>query len=569
MLPKLAEFRAALLRPREKLEAAVLVVRGGAAQRSRLRRWLEEQGLAPLPLRPPEPWEPLAPLRHLLEHHGLELPELSEEELRFESLWLGAGVARTRLFLRCALLLGRAPSVAGIRLSDFNVPIWGALLNFVRQGHLHMPVAFLAEANSKERVPPGVVRLDLDELTDADLPPATVPEPGGARPPGRHALAYLAQARFFGEAIRPAELRGVTRADSRRRLAELRAAGLVDRRNRIRVERLVGLTLPELPSSVRWAERALRVLRRKGQATSGRGLWLLARVGQAAQNRCAPDEALACRAAIELGEPAARALLRSVSAGALAPGCLAASTLLAVHVGEAESQDSSGAIQEALRKLGQPFGLLLVARMAMRRGERAAGRQVAACRDRLLAAGHPEAAALLSLELARWHLAHFRLRPALQAIGSCGEPSHWVLHWLKYLVLTEVYVRMDRLDFARTYAQKALAAPPRPMSPVLKSDFYVAMGQLFARSGLELQAESTLEKAREAYVAAREAVRMGRYLIVRGELFWRCRDMEMAKQSFSRAVRILNELKSGLLAREAELKLALILHGVAATTVGV
>jgi tetratricopeptide (TPR) repeat protein len=573
---RLPEFRAALLRPREKLEAGVFVVRGMAPRQALFRRWLEREGLAPLPLRPPEPWEPLAPLRHLLEHHGLSLPELEPEELCFESLWLGADTVRMRLFLRAALLLGRSPTVAGIRLADFGAPVWGAMLNYVRQGHLHMPIAFLAEASSKERVPPNVVKLDLDEVDEAELHEAARPEPASetdaSRPGPRvsfHALAYLAQARFFGDTIRPAELRAVTRADPKRRLAELRAAGLVDRRNRLVPERLHDLELPELPQGPRWAERALGALRRRRQAGASRRLWLQARLGMAAPRRMKVSAALACRAAIELGERVASGLLGSLPDGTLDKEALAVSTLFSTQVGEADAGEAMERFHAALRRLGQPYGPLLVARLAMRRGEREAGRQLAACRDKLLAAGHQEPAALLSLELARWHLSHYRIRPALQALASAGEPGHWVLSWLKHCVLAEVYIRMDRLDFARTYAQKALAAPPRPMSPVLKSDFHVTMGQLFARAGWELQAESALEKARETYVAARDAVRMGRYLIVRGELFWRAKDREMAKQSFSRAVRILNELKAGMLAREAELKLALLMQGVTAETVGV
>jgi tetratricopeptide (TPR) repeat protein len=239
--------------------------------------------------------------------------------------------------------------------------------------------------------------------------------------------------------------------------------------------------------------------------------------------------------------------------------------LLGIDLGEGSGGFER--LQQELVQMGMPYGLLLVGRLALREGRRESGRQVAACQDRLLAAGHTEAAGLLSTDLARWHLAHFRPRPALQAIGRIPETT-WVLRWLRHLALAEIYITMDRTDFARTHAQRALAAPPRPMSPLLKSDLYLTMGRLFARSRLDLQAESALERAREVYTSAQDGARLGCYLIVRGELYWRVKDLESARQMFSRAIRILSQLGAGMLAREAELKLSLVLQGVHIDSIG-
>jgi len=182
------------------------------------------------------------------------------------------------------------------------------------------------------------------------------------------------------------------------------------------------------------------------------------------------------------------------------------------------------------------------------------------CLQQLAEAGISWAAALVAGELARWHLGQGRIQAAFQLLNPYKGVDDWAVRWSGALLFAEAFCRMGRLDLARNSLEQATAIAPKPLSPVLVGEVRLLSARLLSAAGESEQVQVQLREARDIFRAAGDGVRLGRYLLLAAEGPWRQEFFEEARNLLGRALDIFRRYHDGLGAREAQLKLGLVLN---------
>jgi tetratricopeptide (TPR) repeat protein len=348
----------------------------------------------------------------------------------------------------------------------------------------------------------------------------------------------------------------ISRISPIRRRAELRRAGILEDTGAFVLERLrlAGPILPDVGE--RWRRTALRIHEEVHLPENTR-LWL--HLGDPSQPRAIGDiglsmaESAVVRGLLALGDPRWSAALAGLAKG----GSSAQVRLSAYLLAHREAEMSIPAVDAM--SLPAPYRqLALIRAVGANREEGIAAINTGL--QELSLVGASWAAALAALEMARWHLGQGRLRMVFQLLSPFKEVDSWAIQWWMNLLFAEVYCRLERHDLSRNAIEQAIAVAPKPMSPVLMGELRMATARLLGASGESDDAEVQLIEARDAFRAAGDGIRLGRYLMAVGELFWQRGAFEDARGLFGKAIDLFRRYRDGIGLWEAQIKLGLVLN---------
>lgn len=523
-------------------------------------RWLGWMATQPLPLvllRPPQPWFPLAPLVHLCAYHGVTPPPIQSKEIDIPSLWLGASVCLSRWFLRFGEVLQASPTVAWIEGADLDAPLWGEFLRMACLGYLKLPIHFVFLSKQGQTVHAGMQRLRVEppfvqhkNTSQYRAFSRDVAERWGQRL-SRQAADYLGQALVFGDRLDVEAMRRLSRANHIRRRAELRRCGVLDQDGAFAQDRLRFAAPIFARRSERWHRAALRFCESTACSATTK-LWLyLAEKNQ--RSSWVIEEDAVVRGLLELGTPAWAAALAVCTGAGVSERVRLCAYLLAHREAEqpVPNADAMG--------LSAPYRqMALIRSIGANKEEGIAALNTSLQQLSVLEA--PWAAALAALEMARWHLGQGRLRMVFQLLSPFKESDSWAVRWWSSLLFAEVYCRLERHDLSRNAIEQAIAVVPKPMSPVLVGEIRMATARLLGASGESEEAEVQLVEARDAFRAAGDGIRLGRYLMAVGELFWQREAFEDARGLFGKSIDLFRRYRDGIGLWEAQLKLGLVLN---------
>jgi len=513
---------------------------------------LEEEGLPVFPVRPPLPWDSVAPLRHLCSYWQKEWPSWSERELELSAFWLGRRVFLSRLFLRVAESLRGCQAVVWIDLEDLHAPIWGDFLQLARQNQLHIPVTFAFHATPEERIPLGVRSLKVD-LSEAELKKRKrLAQKHFGRPLPTRTAQYLGQILVLGDTYQAQSIRKISRARHGKQVAKLQDAKVLSEDFQIVLDSLRFAKAQYPRCSKSWRKRVLHqsvpehvklwlewghppVMISKNPLQSFRKETLL----------MAHDEALC--ALVSGGDDGLLEEVHYIS------GLLCSSVERKEKTGLQQSHPQ-GDLTPLMRvrvALGLPTDPIKVLQSNY---------------QDLLASGATWSAALLACELVRWHLAFGRIHQAFPLLKRFQGVEDWAVQWLIHVSFARAFARIHRGDLARSHLEKAIAATPKPMSPVLLGEVRLCSAILSESSGNTEAAELQRNEARVTFRAAGDGMRLGMYLLALGEHHWRKKELEDARNSFGRALDIFRRYGDGMGVIEARLKLGLVIKEAPITT---
>lgn len=150
-------------------KTGVFAIRGGISLRNPLRQLIHHAGVADVVLRPPLPWEPLAPLQHLCHYVQHPFPAWESIDTDLLSLSLGAPVILHRYFQRILENWPNQPMLAWIDSTDLSTPVWQEFLQLACHEVLHIPVCFAYMLPPSQSVPNGVKILNPDTPLSGSL----------------------------------------------------------------------------------------------------------------------------------------------------------------------------------------------------------------------------------------------------------------------------------------------------------------------------------------------------------------------------------------------------------------
>ncbi|MCB9640950.1 MAG: tetratricopeptide repeat protein [Myxococcales bacterium] len=553
-------------------------------------QWMQHVGLPWMIAQPPLPWEPLAPLRHLFKEAGASFPIIEAQETGPSAIWLGGSVLLSRFFLRVTEALHPCQKVVWIEGEDLDSPVWGDFLRMACLGYLKLPMSFVFLSSQGQRMHAGMQRIRTE-------PPSWPRELGDVSRQMEHKVSlwgkalpkqtarFLGKALLFGDRLETDKIERVSRASYVRHRAELRRAGILGEDDQFALGRLRAAKAIYPEGTGKWRRQVWRLLEEEGELSSGpKRLWLRmvrqdeqdanTKTQKNATSSQESDVTAQARFLFAGGEALDEvAVVQSILSLGAVPW---ASWLAAAPSSVVTMRGRFGAFLLAHREadamvpsvdsidLEPPYDALASVRAVGARKDEGVA-LMNEILQKLSTQEQPWAAALVAIDLARWHLGQGRLRPAFQLLGPFKEIQDWGVQWAMGLVLTEVYCRLERYDLSRHVLEEAAASVPRPMSPVLVGELRMATARLFGTSGDLDAAEEQLSEARDAFRAAGDAVRLGRYLLAVGEIMWRREQFEEARGIFGKALDLFRRYRDAIGLWEAQLKLGLVLNQAPAT----
>jgi tetratricopeptide (TPR) repeat protein len=529
-----------------------------------LYRRLTQAELPMVRLRSPLPWEPLAPLRHLCEHLGRSLPEWDPADIGLQALWLGSSVALSRFFLRVVELLSRCKTIAWIGETDLQTPVWSEFLWLVRQQQLNLPISFVYAAQKHTAGEIGILMLDdLDAATySADTSQCELS--ARCEWPKQHELPkqqrdYLTKALIFGDTFDRYAMSKVSLANHERRIQELIARGLLDCDLRFCPE-LLRFDHIEPPFGHRWRKSCLAQISRKSLQRENAKFWLCFAKDPILRHPSLVQQSSVASAILSIdpdlmGKRVALLQPEDATPEVRLTGLLAASHRLAF---DAEIF--------VLGPLPTPYAQLAQAKLAIHReaspqNKRSLIAELEMMHRVLSNTPWAWAAALIAVELARWHLAHGRLQQVFTLLKPHQELTDWIIRWQVYTLLAATYVRLVRFDLAHNALERAVACVPKPISPVLIAEIRLLSSQLISATGDTEASELQLKLARDTFLAASDGIRLGRYLLLAAENKWKNCLLEDARNLFGRALDLFRRYRDAFGVYEAQLKLGLVING--------
>lgn len=584
--------------------AQLVALRGWSeAEKESLVSFLRNEGHPTLVLRPSQPWDVLAPLRHLSSHWQRPFPTLDNDDTDLSAAWLGTQVIVARFFLRFTESLRGCRTLAFLRYEDLSQPLLHDLFRMIRQDKIQLPISFLFRLGPDQPHEIGFRHLERQGWPRYQSPPnppnpgpeedsllhqpTDAAEPLGSRGQGGFAplsgfggeatktlpflsvdapqtrlskplLRYLGQALVLGEPFDPTRMAAISRADHKAKEAALLELGLLRPDRSFCFETFASSEVLWPKGSLSWRRKVARLLSKEGRLTPALEIWL--------------------RLAFEPRMKARRPLSHETTlAGLMAFGA----EKIGAFFGSLTDQDASPSARllawlgltslpeiplPSPLSLALPLPLELLAKARFPDLQKDEGLEaIVAQLPKLADQGLSWVAGLISSDLARWHLGHGRLRPAFQLLTPYKEDGPWPLRWLANFLLADAYGRMGRLDLGYHSLEKATACLPRPISPILAGDLRLLSARLHDLAGDKDALALQLSEARDVFRAAGDGVRLGRYLLVAAEVRWKHRDLEEARAFFGRALDLFRRYHDGFGAQEAQLKLGLVINGAPAS----
>ncbi|TNE45288.1 MAG: hypothetical protein EP343_27120 [Deltaproteobacteria bacterium] len=504
-------------------------------------------------LRPPLPWEPLAPLRHLCEHAGGQYPGWEESDALLPTLILGEAVRRTRFYLRVAEELYASPTVAFVSHEEMQAPLWGDFLRFLRNHGAFLPLCFVLHLPENAPPLPRAVPLPLQAPPGSPLDLKAKAAFGAELP--KVLRSYLSQCLVFGDRYQPEAMKGVSRANHTQRLNELRAAGLFDFELQVVADRLASAGPLQLPKGVAWRRKALASLEEDRPAVRH---WLRYHRQPVlkANKESQAQELWSAGQVLPLDQSLQRVPVPSSPSGQEA--------YLGACVLEASSLDATPSTlpTHKLRPPHQQLAHVFLGDLSHRKSLEDLQNWL----EELVHMGANDEAGMVACRLARWHLGCGRVQAVFGLLKPYKASKPWAIRWLVETMYAEAFCQIHRMDLARSCVEQAVQAAPPPIAPPLVGELRLLTARLLLADGLAEEAQVQMSEARQLFLQSGEGVRLGRYFVRVGELHWKAERWDEARNTLSRGLNLFRRYNDGLGVQEAQLKLGLILRQAPFTT---
>lgn len=528
------------------------------AQRIKLRGWLQARGHRVVMLRPTTPWDPAAPFRHLCASVGHSLPTLSPTPMSWTMAWLGPQVFHIPFFDQVAKCLRDTPLVAFVAVEEGagrSFSLWQSFLLWVMHHQVNAPLTLVHILSAKQPPAPGRRLPESVQAFVQDLPEPALPA-WLERPIPRWVQSYVPQLLFVGDHVNIRAVRRISRAQHVKRIGQLKQMGWIDEEGDFDPEVLHMLSLGSVPQSESWWRKAMRLLRDGGLFDDMRAFWLEVCHPGAKQGK-ASSRALWSGAFLQLSPEQWLSQLGTLQGARLSPEEQWSAYLLASRMLPDPLQEEALARWE----LPAPWETLRRARMAFQTPTE--GPQLLQrCREVLEEEGMLQMAGMVALEEARWQLLQKRPRLAIALLKMHEEADDWVLAWLRHILWAQAFLQMGRLDMVQHKMQQAVNVLPGHTSRALVSELRLLSAAIFDKKGLPQEADIQIDEATQLCRSSGDGARLALVLGFSAERLWRQGRLEQARGLYSQVLALARHSHDLLAARDAQIKLGLVIREV-------
>lgn len=552
-----------LHQPQQTQTAQLLAIRiRDADEHTALEHYITQHTERLIYARPSVPWEPLAPLRQLVESCGVPYPDWTPEDACISSALLGVSPVQTRLFLRMATALRTFNVWFWIRAEDLQLPVWGDFLRWVQRGQWKAPIGFVYTLSPTHRALPGTSiytgteYVEHFEGSSSSTGPASISF-------SKNEAKYLTQLLLLGDTLRLDEMKKVSRANHARHIRVLRQKNVLQKDNTLVPEALFNLRITALPKGSAWCRSVFKRLQSRQTEPSQRSLlWLKAHRSTVLQGTD-PKTSTYTHFAFIFEQSSqlhnAQTLGRAFSSESIWRSIV---NLLQGRQKDALEPIDINSSTDPNKDSIQHLERLLTTALTPQ--------EVGALQAESLHIPHgtscTEFHVQLALLYARWHLSQGRIQSVFTLLKAHQTRTEWALQWQLHRIYSEAFRRMKRLDLARSHLEKAIAFLPQPISPVLLAEVRIASTQIQLAQSSSVDAAEQLEYAKKTFIAAGDGKRLGSLLSIQGEEHWKHRRWDEARAMFTRALELFRQNEAFLELAEVRLKLGLVLRKSPANT---